>query len=57
MTLSPRVLKASVLYIKSKIIHNMHSYKSHPWKRHNKWGCLRGDKLTNFTKIKLIKIS
>ena len=32
-TLSPRVLKASTLYYKSKNIYNMHSYKSHPWKK------------------------
>ena len=33
MTLPPRVLKASALYYKSKNIYNMHSYKSHPWKK------------------------
>ena len=38
----PKVLKASGLYYKSKN-YNMHSYKSHPWKRYNKWGLLRGD--------------
>ena len=32
-TLSPRALKASALYFKSKNIYNMHSYKSHPWKK------------------------
>ena len=31
MTLSPRALKASVPYYKSKNIYNMHSHKSHPW--------------------------
>ena len=32
-TLSPRVLKASALYYKSKNIYNMHSYKNHLWKK------------------------